>query len=265
MANVLVDENSLSAIAGAIRSKNGSSDTYKPAEMAPAILAIEGGGGGSSVLTPLEITANGEYLPPAGVDGFNRVVVNVPQNPELEYLEPTGTQYIKTGIYPSSETKIEIKVRRDAFSDQALFGSRRSSSSSDRFAVFVSVATGPHCQFYNKSYALEYNDTTGVDVVITLSKNGFYYDDVLLTEVPQTAFTSSYELYLFALNSNNSVDRPVSDLTFYYCKIWQNDVLVRDYVPVHLGGVLVCLYDKANDKYYFNAGTGDFVAGPTKE
>lgn len=45
MANVLVNENSLSAIANAIREKSGSSDTYKPAEMAPAILNIPTGGG----------------------------------------------------------------------------------------------------------------------------------------------------------------------------------------------------------------------------
>lgn len=46
MANVLVNENSLSAIADAIRAKAGSEDTYKPAEMAQAILDLPSGGGG---------------------------------------------------------------------------------------------------------------------------------------------------------------------------------------------------------------------------
>lgn len=43
MANVLVNENSLSAIADAIRQKAGTQDTYKPAEMAAAIAAIPTG------------------------------------------------------------------------------------------------------------------------------------------------------------------------------------------------------------------------------
>lgn len=43
MANVLVSEYSLMNIADAIRSKNGGNATYKPREMAPAILAIETG------------------------------------------------------------------------------------------------------------------------------------------------------------------------------------------------------------------------------
>ena len=44
MANVLVNENSLTAIGNAIREKNGQETLYKPAEMAPAIQAISGGG-----------------------------------------------------------------------------------------------------------------------------------------------------------------------------------------------------------------------------
>ena len=45
MANVLVQDTSLTAIANAIREQNGSTDTYKPAEMATAIQGIQAGGG----------------------------------------------------------------------------------------------------------------------------------------------------------------------------------------------------------------------------
>lgn len=45
MAKVLVNESSLTGIADAIRGKNGSTNTYKPSEMAAAITAISGGGG----------------------------------------------------------------------------------------------------------------------------------------------------------------------------------------------------------------------------
>lgn len=55
MAKVLVNESSLTGIANAIRSKNGTSDTYKPSEMAAAIEAIESGGG---VVEPEEKDVN---------------------------------------------------------------------------------------------------------------------------------------------------------------------------------------------------------------
>ena len=46
----LYEEAAVQAIADAIREKNGSSDTYKPGEMASAILAIPTGGGGTTDL-----------------------------------------------------------------------------------------------------------------------------------------------------------------------------------------------------------------------
>lgn len=42
MANVLIERNTMVAIAQAIRSKNGETTTYKPAEMPKAILALKG-------------------------------------------------------------------------------------------------------------------------------------------------------------------------------------------------------------------------------
>jgi hypothetical protein len=42
MTKVLLDDSNLSAIGNAIRAKNGSTDTYKPREMAEAITALEG-------------------------------------------------------------------------------------------------------------------------------------------------------------------------------------------------------------------------------
>ena len=45
MANVIINDTNLSNIANAIRSKNGSNETYKPSEMAAAISALAIGGG----------------------------------------------------------------------------------------------------------------------------------------------------------------------------------------------------------------------------
>lgn len=60
MANVLIDENSMSDIADAIRAKLNTADTYLPSEMADAIGDISGGG-----ITPTgtkEITSNGTNI-----------------------------------------------------------------------------------------------------------------------------------------------------------------------------------------------------------
>lgn len=76
MAQKLYEESNIQAIANAIRGKNGLSDTYKPNEMAAAIEGIQTGG----AVEALDITANGTYTAPDGIDGYSPITVNVPQD-----------------------------------------------------------------------------------------------------------------------------------------------------------------------------------------
>lgn len=48
----------------------------------------------------------------------------------------------------------------------------------------------------------------------------------------------------------------------YSCKIWNNDALVRDYIPITLNRTEYALYDAISGTVYHNAGTGAFT-GPT--
>ena len=60
MANKLYDETAISNIASAIRTKNGTQNTYTVSQMADAIIAIPSGGG----ITPtgtINISSNGTY------------------------------------------------------------------------------------------------------------------------------------------------------------------------------------------------------------
>lgn len=74
MANVLIEESYLQAIASAIRSKGGSSDTFKPSEMSQAIDNIYIPTLGSKL-----IIDDGVYAAASdGLDGFDVVTVEVP-------------------------------------------------------------------------------------------------------------------------------------------------------------------------------------------
>ena len=57
MANVLVNDTSLTAIGNAIREKNGETTLYKPAEMATAITNLPSGGGGPD---PIVVTGDAD-------------------------------------------------------------------------------------------------------------------------------------------------------------------------------------------------------------
>lgn len=62
MANVLINENTMTDIADAIREKLGVSDTYKPAEMPDAIASISGGGNLPTAFAPIVLSDEGTVL-----------------------------------------------------------------------------------------------------------------------------------------------------------------------------------------------------------
>ena len=75
MGQVLITEKYLEDIADAIRAKNGGSDTYKPSEMAEAIIDIPGGGTptiDSLTVTPSELE---QTFNSSSVDGYKPVTV----------------------------------------------------------------------------------------------------------------------------------------------------------------------------------------------
>ena len=78
MAQKLYEESNIQAIADAIRGKNGLSDTYKTSEMAAAITAIKSAA--DPTIEALDITVNGIYTAPEGIDGYSPITVNVPQD-----------------------------------------------------------------------------------------------------------------------------------------------------------------------------------------
>jgi hypothetical protein len=74
MANVIINDTNLTNIANAIREKNGTTNSYKPSEMANAIAAIEASGGGGYEPTDEELTLN--FYNPSSTDGYGSIFEN---------------------------------------------------------------------------------------------------------------------------------------------------------------------------------------------
>ena len=75
-------------------------------------------------------------------------------------------------------------------------------------------------------------------------------------------------MYLFAQNreSGTAVGYTPSGTKIYYVKIWDNNNLIRFYIPVlHFvdGQYVACFYDKVNGNYIYNIGTDDVVYSAT--
>lgn len=100
MANKLYNEDSIRNIASAIRTKNGTENTYNVSEMADAILAIVSGGGEGGI-TPtgsIELTSNGTF----DVTNYASAIVNVLTGGSAG--DPVTFGSLRAGVYIPEET-----------------------------------------------------------------------------------------------------------------------------------------------------------------
>lgn len=175
----------------------------------------------------------------------------------LEYIASSGTQYIDTGYIPNQDTRVyaECVLPIASGSTQALFGSRVSSSSSQ----YQFVTQGGY-------YRTDYNTTINNFTQTSFGDTKFYIDkNKNITDVngqyniEQTygTFTCPGNMYIFATNNNGSVYGYAS-AKLYVLKIYDNDVLIRDFIPAKDEIGNAGLFDKVEEKFYYNAGTGSF-------
>lgn len=186
----------------------------------------------------------------------------------LEYLRATGEQYIDTGYIPNQNSKVEIVVEvLDRTNSPYLFGNGVAWENS-AFALALNKSTDIGLIF---CYGNNTSNRAGVFAInqkykVTMSKDGCEIYRYSSSSIIYSK--GAYSLQTFSANANALIfwamnlgeDTAKAKMKLYSCKIWENDVLVRDYVPVRrLSHNSAGLLDVVNNTFYGNAGTGEFL------
>lgn len=187
----------------------------------------------------------------------------------VDYIKSTGTQYINTRVLASQNISFEIScIPHNDCSERiygCIFGGRYMSGISD-FQLTTYSPRG-----YNKGVVrLGPNNTDNmylahlekdVEAHIEYKNNHYYVNNIDYGEYTPSSFSSPHEIYLFALNQQNSPTQ-FGNVTLRYFRIWDNDVLIRDFVPCYrISDGEIGLYDLVNEEFYTNDGTGTFEKG----
>lgn len=197
---------------------------------------------------------------------------------QLEYLQSSGTQYINTNMF-YTHVKATYEIMSVGSTYIAIFGSRTSSSSSNQLAFGYAAHQSPKLwrfDYENEHQALD-SLTVGTELpwdgkhTISIdSNNGSILIDNNLINL---GFPASIEasttlpLYLFALNTNGTAGE-IGNTRIYSFKLYNtnfnfmNEKPVLNLVPARNSSGALGMYDTIGSKFYTNAGTGTFIAGP---
>jgi hypothetical protein len=199
---------------------------------------------------------------------FGRGGKRLPYDAEVEYLESTGTQYIKTDIIPTIGYTYKTKFRSTGVVDYGyLFGVNWENDAGEiRFFGLRRLQT--HASFQSLDFVIgtvPYEEDIDYDIIINGGDNGILNefklsDGRVFTYNRKISVSSTLPLNLLAVNNfGNAVFLNKGRL--YSFSVESNGETILDLIPVRVGDVGY-MYDRVSGQLFGNAGTGAFVLGP---
>lgn len=177
---------------------------------------------------------------------------------QVEYIESSGTQYIDTGFKPNHNTRVVADCYLDsAASTMSAFGAW-TGTSTNAF-IHAGKSDNSACVFFYGTGNTSISVSKTGRHLIDFNMNEASIDGVSASATTQT-FSCTYSMFLMAYNSAGSAANKATG-KLYSCRIYDNGVMVRDFVPCTNSSGTAGLYDLVNGGFYQNAGTGTFSAG----
>lgn len=269
-------------------------NAYKPSYAGDGVLQYTGPVNFSSLLElqSVDVLYLTETTPPdeEGIDYPHRFLFL--QHNDLgsyEYLHPEWTMnhaFINTGISAEDMSRLTVVMECDRVDDNVplyqvnagyayLFGSTGTQGAFymryNNQTMYGENLTGVNTYeakagnysntlVLTEESAVGFSENTGIysSPQEGYSRATFTYSNLLATEhTPMT-----YPLYLFANNNYGSYSNGMAGIGIYSCRIYYDDQLIRDFIPVQfydkIGDLVApsnCLYDKIT-KTFFEDGTG---------
>lgn len=170
--------------------------------------------------------------------------------------------YIDTGITADNTVKVIVWARNFNPACGALFGSQTDVNSS-------ALMIGAYTEYNTGRIRLDYaNSSIQIDNQFT-NLSGYHkyelyqgvlkVDDVSVGSITDTTFSNAYNIYLFGVNRTGSNIGCSLPIDICACKIYKNDVLVRDFTAVNSPSV--GLHDAVSNTLFTNVGSGSFTYG----
>ena len=162
---------------------------------------------------------------------------------QVEYIESTGTQYIDTEYFSNKDTMVDlsfsyVKSNNDAWSNGLIFGSADNDNGKPSYSIGISKGDS---FFYRNSDSSESvtegNIQKDVKYSLKTNSNNLIVDENNYTNSNMMVLSNvqKYTAYLFARHQPTLDGGSFSKIfgKIYYCKIYDFDILKRDFIPCY--------------------------------
>ena len=191
---------------------------------------------------------------------------------EVEYIESTGTQYIDTGFITTSNSKYEFDFTITSITDVTGANVVCGGGGPNDIAFSI-VGHNPYSMWFiqrGNPFISLVRPTweVGLRCKVTSIIDG-YYSSIEVNGYKATGYDGGFNLstrgqILFATcRASTQEITHFTSMKLYSCRFYDNGSIARDFMPCynkHTGAI--GLYDKVNDVFYPNKGTGTFLKGP---
>lgn len=183
----------------------------------------------------------------------------------IEYLACTGTQYIDTGyvfdaVGKGSGLEIKLYLPSGVTGNNVTFGTRQQVDAKNSiYLIGYNLIVGD-----SDGYSAGSGVTSAEQITVFRFADGKYSvnggTEVDIRRLP----SSQYSFGLFAFNTTGYFPSSIlakSGTRIYYCKFYENRILVHNFIPVLDSNNVPCMYDTVSNTFKYNAGTGTFNYG----
>ena len=182
----------------------------------------------------------------------------------VSYLKFSQTQWFDTGVKGGNKIRVVVDCQAGSLDSGGTFpfGARTSYSS----AAF-SAAVMPTQVFWNYGASYDFIDYANpyermtIDAKANVAK--FIGSQTVTCTLAAATFTTASNIILGSSINDGTAYTGAAAWSgkIYSCQIYRDDVLIRDLRPCYDPSGSACMYDKVEKKYYYNQGTGEFIAG----
>ena len=173
---------------------------------------------------------------------------------ELEYLRPKSNYAFNTGVTPTINTKMVTKARYATLTNSEIAGTYLPTTERFHFGCYGN-------KFYfgvGNTYKQVKDWDTNVHT-FELSGNGTAAIDDTTYSIDETLGTATTTISIFARHGSSYTYNTSTEI--YNFKIYENEELIRDYVPYLYRGY-ACLKNKITGTFGFIGQIGNFDSGP---